>query len=124
MKRALFASLTVILIGSAFVWGTSGCGGTASDDPPDVTGTYDLTSTTCPDGAFDTVITVSQSGANIVLEGTHAGYIDATGTINNNGDFEVSNVNGTCDGRFSGGVGTATCTSDEGDDCDITYTRR
>lgn len=124
-KRVLWF-LAMGLSVAALDGAVGGCGSVGSDNPPDVEGLYDQTATDCPAGLFDTTINVVQTGDDITLEGTNAGFIDAVGTINNNGDFEVSNVNGTCEGDINEttGVATATCTSTTGDECDLTYRAR
>ena len=118
MKQMKLAALITVLALSA-------CGGgVGSDDPPDVTGTYDLTNTECA-GSFDTTIVVVQDGDEIIIQATNDGFVDVSGNINNDGEIEASNENVSCDGQFVAGVATATCVDNTNENaCHITYERR
>lgn len=117
MKRQIL--LTITLLGLGFS-GVVACGGSDSSNPPNVAGTYNLTNTDCL-GAFDAQIVVTQSGDDIVIQATNPVFFnDVQGTINDDGDFEVSNTDFSCDGQFIGGVANGTCTN--GDfTCQVTY---
>lgn len=113
MKKSIF--ILIVLFFCA-------CGGTSTDNPPNVAGTYVLTDTDCP-GLFDPTVVVVQDGTNIIIQATTTGFGDVSGTIDNNGNFTVSNNEDlSCDGQFVSGVAIADCTID-GVDCQITYTR-
>lgn len=124
MKTSHLVRVLTVLTAIYSSWWAAGCGGAACENPPDVEGTYDMTATTCPAGLFDTVIQVVQNQCDVTLEATSAGFLDAEGEINDDGEFEVENANGTCEGEINGDIGTATCTSNEGDRCNLTYERR
>ncbi len=124
MKISTILRALSVVIAVYAGWFAAGCSGAACENPPDVEGTYDMTATTCPAGLFDTVIRVVQNQCDVTLEATTAGFLDAEGTIDDDGNFEVENANGTCEGEIRGDTGTATCTSNEGDRCELTYERR
>lgn len=116
MKTFTLFLLSASLLALGLAGGTAGCGG----NPPDVTGTYDLTATECP-GFFGAVIEVTQDGGNITIDPDGQ---NLSGDIGSDGDFTVSNDDGSCEGHFEGGVATASCENTDGDQCDITYERR
>lgn len=125
LKNVLFIVLTC-----AF----SFCGGSGGTDTteggfPDVAGTYDQTDiTTICDGLFDTVIEVVQNNDNIILQATTEGFSDASGTIDEDGNFTADGQFGdgtdfTCIGTIIDGIAQTTC-SGSGVDCDVTYEER
>ncbi len=105
----------------------SGCGreggGGSCEEPPNVEGVYLMADSNCP--GFAPEIEVVQNDCNVLLRSTSAGYLDADGSIDDRGDFEVSNENGKCEGDFFGNSGSATCTHKEtGNKCQISYVKR
>lgn len=106
------------------ILGFAACsGGGSSSNPPSVAGTYSLTNTDCP-GTFDPVLVVTQDGENIVAQATNPLFFnDVSGTVNDDGEINVSNPDGSCEGQFVNGVVNATCQSD-GTTCQVTYTRQ
>ena len=130
MKKFLLMLPLFGILSATFIGGSGGCGGsTASDIPPNVEGTYALTNANpaaCSQ-VFDSEVIVVQDGDNVILQATHVGFTDASGTINNDGEFSISgssnSFSASCDGQFVSGVGLSTCTGN-GTTCDITYTRQ
>ncbi|HEX5037554.1 MAG TPA: hypothetical protein VFX30_10385 [bacterium] len=117
MKNFTLFLLSASLLALGLAGGTAGCGG----NPPDVAGTYDLTSTECP-GFFGAVIEVTQDGGDITID---PDGVDLSGSIGSDGDFTVTDdEGGSCEGHFENGVATASCENADGDQCDITYERR
>lgn len=108
-------------LGLATLLGCGG-GGTQSDNPPDVAGSYSLSSSDCPT-AFAASISVSQKGANVTIDSLSSFFQDASGTVNNSGDFSVSNAQTNCTGQFSSEVATATCAVNDMI-CKATYARQ
>lgn len=105
----------------------SGCGGGGGggscEDPPNVEGLYQMAESNCPDG-FAPEIEVIQTQCNVLLQATTVGFLDADGSIDDHGNFEVTNENGKCEGEFFGDAGTATCTHKEtGNKCQLTYAK-
>ncbi len=92
------------------------------NNPPDVRGTYKLSKTDCP-GSFDRRVKVVQDKDQVNLLATTKGFIDATGAINNSGEF-VMTIAATpqvsCSGKFVSGVVVASCRSN-GRVCHLTY---
>lgn len=120
MKRIAIYTITIVGLGMAS-WGVAGCGSAGADNPPDVSGLYALTNTDCP-GSFDTETNVIQDGADVVFQATHAGYLDITGSVDNDGNISASNESYSCNAKFVNGVITGTCKQD-GTTCQGTYTR-
>ena len=115
MKRYITLFVALSATGAAFLTGgAAGCG----RNIPDVAGTYDLTSTECP-GAFAETVEITQSGDVITFE-----PLGLSGSIDINGDFNVSDGYTTCVGGFSEGAATADCTGDDIGECGITYEKR
>ncbi|HEX5037483.1 MAG TPA: hypothetical protein VFX30_10030 [bacterium] len=115
MMRHIAFLATLIATSAAFLTGgTAGCG----QNIPDVAGTYDLTLTECP-GVFSETLDITQSGDVITFE-----QADLSGSIDVNGDFNVSNGDITCVGHFSDTTADATCTGDAIGSCDIVYEKR
>lgn len=109
--------------------GGGGGTGTTEGGFPDVAGTYDQTDiTTICNGLFDTVIEVIQNDKNVILQATNEGFSDASGTIDEDGNFTVGGQFGdgtdfTCTGTIIEGIAQATC-SGGSIDCDVTYEKR
>lgn len=121
----------VLLLVLACVFSSCGGGGTGTTEGgfPDVAGTYDQTSiTTICDGFLDTVIDMVQNDEDIIFKATTEGFLDASGTINEDGDITVNGQFGdgtdfTCTGIIIEGTAHATCISGS-TDCDVTYEKR
>lgn len=99
----------------------SGCGsdGTASDNPPDVAGSYSCLSDCVGSCTYDDELTVVQSGDDVII--TSDSFGGASGSINNDGEFSVSSDTCDCDGQFVSGTAIADCTC-SGVDCQsVTY---
>lgn len=110
--------LITIIILTAF----TSCGGsgttTASDNPPNVAGSY-----ACTDGCsgtcnFDDEILVLQSGDDFIIRSDS--YDDHVGSINNDGEFSTSSNLCECDGQFISNTGYASCTC-QGTSCQTVY---
>jgi hypothetical protein len=115
ITRHLALLTALIATGAAFLTGgAAGCG----RNIPDVAGTYNLTDTECP-GFFAETVEITQSGDVITFDPP-----GLSGSIDINGDFNVSNGDITCVGSFSEGTATATCTGDEIGECGITYEKQ
>lgn len=104
----------------------SACGGSGDSSdggPPNIEGTYDLTSTEC-EGFFDTTVIVSQDGNELDISATTTGFNDASGTISDDEDVSVETIAGdievTCSGPHSNGIITLDCEGG-GLTCQITY---
>jgi len=119
--------ILMLLLTGAFAltaWGVGGCGsGGSSGATPNVEGIYDLTNTDCT-GFFDSTVEVTQDGSQIIIQATHAGFSDVSGSVNSDGDFTADNSELSCDGQFVSGVATASCRLDDGTDCQVTYELR
>ena len=98
--------------GALLTGGAAGCG----QNIPDVAGNYTLTSTDCPDGLFSETVEITQSGDVITFQ-----PLDLSGSIDINGDFNVSNGYSTCVGSFSEGTATSICSGDEYEECGLIY---
>lgn len=116
MRTFLLSVLSASLLCFGFFGGAAGCGG----NPPSVAGTYDLTSTECP-GFFNDTIEVTQDGGDVTID---PDGVNLSGQIEDNGDFTVTNDDGSCAGHFDNGVATASCENTGGDQCDITYEKQ
>lgn len=115
MMRHIAFFAAFIATGAAFLTGgAGGCG----QNIPDVAGTYDLTSTECP-GAFAETVEITQSGDVITFDPP-----GLSGSIDINGDFNVSNGDVTCVGGFTDIAATATCTGEAIGECDIIYEKQ
>jgi hypothetical protein len=106
----LFSALLVVMSGG----GAAGCG----QNIPNVEGTYNLTSTGCP-GTFADTVTITQSGDVVTFDPP-----GLSGSIDINGDFNVSNGDITCTGGFTDLVASATCKGDAIGSCDIVYQKQ
>ncbi len=114
MKRTLLAVATLPFFAA--------CGSGGSSNPPNVSGTYMLTNTDCV-GSFDPQIVVSQDNDQIVVQAVNPVFFnDAAGTVSDDGEINVNNPDGSCEGQFVNGVVNAECES-EGTTCQVTYTR-
>lgn len=113
-----YLMLTVLAIGCG---GSDGGEDTASDDPPDVAGTYSCSSGCTGTCTFDDELTVIQSGDDIILRSDS--FPDSVGTVNNEGEFSTTSDNCECDGQFVSGTAVANCEC-EGTDCQsVTFTQ-
>lgn len=108
------AFLAVAALFGGLTGGAVGCG----RDIPDVAGTYNLTSTECP-GVFSETVDITQSGDVITFEPP-----GLSGSIDINGDFNVSNGDITCVGGFTDIVASATCTGEGIEECNIIYEKQ
>ena len=106
--------LVLVTVFGGLAGGTTGCG----RDIPNVEGTYNLTSTACP-GVFSETVDITQSGDVITFE-----PLGLSGSIDINGDFNVSNGDITCVGTFTDIAASATCTGEEIGECGIIYEKQ
>ena len=105
------------------------CGSsTATDNPPNVAGTYDCTAGCIGVCIFADVLIASQDGANV---STTSATASCVGEIDNdgNGDLDCVAVDGstqTCEGQFAAGTFIGDCRFDvSGITCQtVSYTRR
>ena len=114
------------------VWLAS-CGGTASDNPPDISGIYDCTMNCSGLCTFLDGLEIEQDGDRIFGQTPFEDmiYTEFEGSINNDGEFSVrgrgiSGSEYSCDGRVSSPILTATCEYDDaGFECQtVVYERR
>lgn len=116
--RYLFVAINIMVI-SLTAWGVGGCGA-ASDNPPDVEGSYSCISGCDDICTFSDSATVTQTGSSIVVV---SDFDTCTGDVNNNGDGSLDCENGSCDVSFAGGTAALDCSA-EGTNCQrVTYAR-
>lgn len=107
----LFISLIVPL---------ANCGGTSSDNPPNIQGFYQCKAGCSSVCLFPTFVEVQQDGDEILVL---ADFGTARGNINNNGDFNFSTTDLTCEGEVFNQQLVANCSVD-GTQCqEVAYLR-
>lgn len=116
MKKYLLISLLAL-------FGMMSCGGGDSlfDNPPNVEGDYSCTDNCVGDCTFDLNISVVQDDENIIVKSDF--FDDASGTIDDNGDFDVESDSCKCDGTFVDNTAVARCTCDNEECQSVTYTK-
>src|SRR3989304_2367946 len=99
--------LTLLFLTGMILW--IGCGGGASDNPPDIEGLYDCVSGCFGDCEFSSGVEVQQTGDQILVDGT------STGDVDNDGNFSFSDGATSCVGQFADNTAEADCVIDGAD---------
>jgi len=102
--------MSVCIIGLFLLTSCGGCGGTgstASDDPPNVAGTYDCIAACSGICDIDPTLLVTQDGDRISSTDSNGTVM---GTIDNDGNFTASNDDCSCEGQIVDTVATVVCT--------------
>lgn len=116
MKRHRF------FLAAAFSLAALAACSSGGNDIPNVAGTYLCTSgCTGENCEFDAEISIVQDEGSIILEADSNNFV---GTIDDNGEFDITQDDGSCQGQFVQGTGVFNCEL-AGEDCQqATYKRQ
>ncbi len=113
MNRSYSPFILIVPLLSLLSAGLIGCG----RDIPQVAGAYFLIETECP-GVFADEIEITQNRAGDVITFEPRGL---SGSLDSNGDFNISNAGTVCTGFFTEDTLTADCTTTSAESCMIIY---
>lgn len=99
----------LVILVLALLVGCGSGGGVGSDNPPSVAGEYECLAGCSGVCDADPTMTVTQDGDQVAVTDSTG---TATGTINNDGEYTVSNSICSCEGQIVDTIGRVSCVCD------------